>query len=701
MVVSADRALAKRLAAGVMAAGATAETVATPEELTGRPELVVVSLSLDAIGAIETVPGRIPDGASIIGVIPTSSLEITVELLKTPKVVAVLVADELVPAQLAAVISRLLYGDVFGLEKLVPWGVKVYSLLVGDYQEKSVAIATISEYAGMLGVRRKYREAIEQCLDELLMNALYDAPVDAEGKQMFADVPTKTRISLRMEQKAVVQYACDGSTFAVSVRDSFGTLRRETVLRFLDKCLHADQQMDRKVGGAGLGLYIIANAASTFQMSLYPGVATEVTCTFDLSATKVQLKELGFFPERIDSAGRLVAGVSKLVARPPAPAAASRGVIALLMTAIALMLGMIGVVAWPRLRPHPKTAIAVTTVPPGATVEVDGVARGTTGAAPVVIAELDVGQKYEVRARREGYEPAEELVVPRADTTRVALALKPLPATLVVASAPAGASVTLDGKERGTTPLVMGDLAPGSEHPVKLSKPGYVDAVRKVQAPGPGTRAEVEVGLALDPDTGIVRIRSVPAGADVYQGAEIIGGIKTPGEHLVRAGRTYEFTVRLPGYRPEVRTVVAKRGAALEPIDVKLVAGGRLTVATNVTEARLSLVGVAACQNRPSPLVCDLADGDYKLRIQAVRPFVNETMDITIDGADVARRLDLGWVQVATNELSLVLAGAPPGTKKAGFLEREVKVTVAPVKGAAMVRTLRVQAGKTITVDVK
>ena len=38
------------------------------------------------------------------------------------------------------------------------------------------------EFAELMGVRRKYRESIEQCLDEMLMNALYDAPVDEQGK---------------------------------------------------------------------------------------------------------------------------------------------------------------------------------------------------------------------------------------------------------------------------------------------------------------------------------------------------------------------------------------------------------------------------------------------------------------------------------------------------------------------------------------
>ena len=82
------------------------------------------------------------------------------------------------------------------------------------------------------------------------MNALYDAPVDDEGKPLFADVPVRERVLMRADEKALVQYACDGERFAVSVRDAFGTLRKETVLQYLDKCLHAERRRaDRSQGG--------------------------------------------------------------------------------------------------------------------------------------------------------------------------------------------------------------------------------------------------------------------------------------------------------------------------------------------------------------------------------------------------------------------------------------------------------------------
>jgi hypothetical protein len=325
VAIAADKAFARKLASGLQAAGGTVEVVATLDDLARgeiHADLVVAHIPPGDGTSVAAITARLRKDAGFVAVIDHSSIEQIVEVMKAGRVASVLVADDLTPATLSATATRLLYGDVFGLEKMMPWGVKIYSTLVGDYQEKSVVISAVSDFATAIGVRRKYRESIEQVLDELLMNALYDAPVDAAGKQMFADVPTKTRISLRMEQKAVVQYACEGDMFALSVRDSFGALKGDTIVKYLDKCLHAEQQIDRKAGGAGLGLYIISNAATQFIVNIFPGVATEVLCTFDLTAAKVQLKHFGIFHERIDASGRLAAGPSKLLGAGRAASAA-------------------------------------------------------------------------------------------------------------------------------------------------------------------------------------------------------------------------------------------------------------------------------------------------------------------------------------------------------------------------------------------
>jgi hypothetical protein len=708
IAIAADKTLARRLAAGVMAAGANAETLASPADLPRgeiRADLVVMHVEDGDAAAIAAVSARLAPGAHLVAVVPSSSLAQIVGVMKAGRVAAALVAEELDTAQLAGVAHRLLFGDIFGLEKVVPWGVKVYSILVGDYQEKSVAIAAVSDFAAALGIRRKYRESIEQCLDEMLMNALYDAPVDTAGKQMFADVPTKTRISLRMEQKATVEYACDGSTFALCVRDSFGTLKGETVIRYLDKCLHADQQIDRKVGGAGLGLYIISNAATQFLVNIHPGVATEATCTFDLTASKVQLRSFGIFQERIDSSGRLVAGRSRFIpAQGPAAAASplsSRALSALLGAAIAAILALIAIVAYPRLVPPELGDLAVRTRPVGAIVEIDGAAKGTTGAEPLVIGGLEVGQKYKVEARREGFRQAVEIVTPRSGTTPLELVLQPLAATLVVTTVPTGATLFVDGDEAGVTPVALAELEPGSEHAVRLTKPGYEDLEQSVTVPAPGARTEVQLHLVRSPDLSSIRLESDPPGAEVLQNGELLAGLRTPvAEHTLQLGQSYSFTLRLPGYVPETVTVTARAGTT-PPMSVKLRKGGVLTVQTGLPEARITIPGVAACQGKQGSVVdCPLENGRHRVRLTSVRPYVAETFLAVMNGADVTHRVALGFVEVASDDLALKIPGAPADTRRAGFAEGDRSVTVVNTKtGATAVKAVKIVAGRTVKVD--
>ena len=79
-----------------------------------------------------------------------------------------------------------------------------------------------------------------------------------------------------------------------AVRDRFGRLAKNTILAYIDKCLHAPNQIDRKTYGAGLGLYLVANAAASYVVNVAYGIATEVVCTFDRGA-KAPLRLVGVF----------------------------------------------------------------------------------------------------------------------------------------------------------------------------------------------------------------------------------------------------------------------------------------------------------------------------------------------------------------------------------------------------------------------
>jgi hypothetical protein len=355
IVRSPDKAMGRRIATALRAAGAHVELDGS--EL----DAALVVLHLDgelATAAAELLP-RLAGDTRVIAILPRSNLAAVVDTMaSSERVAGLLVADDLDPHELTAMAARVLAGDIFGLEKIVPWGTLVHSELVGNYHEKSRCIAHVSTFAEDMGVRRKSRGVIDQCLDEMLMNALYDAPVDEHGKPVFSDVAMKTRITLRRDQKVIVQYAYDGARFAVSVRDVFGTLERATVLRYIHKCLHAEQQIDRKAGGAGLGLYLVVNAANTVYFHILPGVATEVVCAFDLERAKQQLACFGFFTEKIDAAGRLAAGSSRRLPAgtshpverraPRHPSRGHRGVVTSLALAIFAVIGLITALVWQR-----------------------------------------------------------------------------------------------------------------------------------------------------------------------------------------------------------------------------------------------------------------------------------------------------------------------------------------------------------------
>lgn len=127
------------------------------------------------------------------------------------------------------------------------------------------------------------------------MNALYDAPVDEQGRLLFGEVELKERLGHLSPRPVSIRYGATDASFAVSVRDRFGRLEKSTILRYLDKCLHSPTQIDRKTYGAGLGLYLVANAASQYVVNVAPGMATEVVCTFDRKGVRAGLRALSVF----------------------------------------------------------------------------------------------------------------------------------------------------------------------------------------------------------------------------------------------------------------------------------------------------------------------------------------------------------------------------------------------------------------------
>ena len=128
------------------------------------------------------------------------------------------ISDTSTPDETELVVTsvKLLSGDIFGLEKYLAWGAKVHEVEVATYEEKRVSLLTVADHAKEVGARRPVIARIESVTDELLMNALYDAPAIRKGTSHEERIVTKTAPDARelCDDRALLRYACDGRYFA-------------------------------------------------------------------------------------------------------------------------------------------------------------------------------------------------------------------------------------------------------------------------------------------------------------------------------------------------------------------------------------------------------------------------------------------------------------------------------------------------------
>jgi hypothetical protein len=243
--------------------------------------------------AVERLLPMLRQKAHAAVVTPRAQLGDLTKYLRDTRMNHVIVGEEL-DRGVFVTAQKLLTGDIFGIEKYIPDGTPVHYIRLRDFEGRGKAIDTILAFAEQAKMRRQVRSAIGQVVEELLMNALYDAPVDEDGKQVFAEVDPHDRTKTRSPRPVSVRYAATDSQFAIAVRDRFGRLAKNTILSYIDKCLTSPVQIDRKAYGAGLGLYLVANAAASYLVNVAYGIATEVICTFDRGA-KAPLRLVGMF----------------------------------------------------------------------------------------------------------------------------------------------------------------------------------------------------------------------------------------------------------------------------------------------------------------------------------------------------------------------------------------------------------------------
>lgn len=134
-----------------------------------------------------------------------------------------------------------------------------------------------------LGVRASVADRMYTVAEELLMNAIYDAPVGADGQAIYNHMSRKEEVKLDSAHQSNFTFIVGEKLAGVSVEDPFGALPTDLIVKYLKSCYEGKAgSLNAQKGGAGRGLHQIIENSDVTIFNVSPQCKTEVIYLFSL-----------------------------------------------------------------------------------------------------------------------------------------------------------------------------------------------------------------------------------------------------------------------------------------------------------------------------------------------------------------------------------------------------------------------------------
>jgi len=292
VILERNKLVGRKVARMFMSVGATAVTVEEPSQI--AQHLAIADVLCADTFDVDYVAEQVRAHGKLRGVLWTAeplkrSLRYVVETKLIDHVLGRKDFESAPRAWEILMLARRLQslGGPPPLAAYLDWGFSAIELEVRTTADRDAAVGQIQTFVTNLQVPKRIAEMFGELGHELLMNAMYDAPVDAHGRPKYA-LDRKADVRLADEERPNVRVATDGSKLVLQVRDPFGRLERKHVFEGLNRGL-AGGEMDSSHGGAGLGMMVCHNSSSAMFFDVNRGRHTEVTAVFELD---MNLREL-------------------------------------------------------------------------------------------------------------------------------------------------------------------------------------------------------------------------------------------------------------------------------------------------------------------------------------------------------------------------------------------------------------------------
>lgn len=199
--------------------------------------------------------------------------------------------------ELTITTQKLMRGDLFGAEKYLLWGTELREIVLTAASQRAELVATLAEQVRALGQSARVASMAMLVADELVSNAVHNAPRDGAGVHYRKELARDVELVLDERHQVRVRWGCDARYLAIEVTDWFGSLDRDTILTALAK-----NDVRESGGGAGMGIALTYRSCDHLVFNLAPGARTEIIALIDVRAPvteRVPASSYNVFVERI------------------------------------------------------------------------------------------------------------------------------------------------------------------------------------------------------------------------------------------------------------------------------------------------------------------------------------------------------------------------------------------------------------------
>lgn len=169
----------------------------------------------------------------------------------------------------------------FGLSAYLKPGASIQSVKFQNSLQKQSGVDAIRNYLIAAKFKPRMADSISNAVDEILMNAMFDAPVDEVGKHIYSATPRTTKLELTGRSQVEMTVGFDGLYVGICVSDQYGSIDKPKLLSHVGKrYTNEEYQVRMSMAGAGIGLSnVFASGGSLYFLS-ESGVKTEVMVFF-------------------------------------------------------------------------------------------------------------------------------------------------------------------------------------------------------------------------------------------------------------------------------------------------------------------------------------------------------------------------------------------------------------------------------------